>query len=357
MKTILVIEDDRGINELISEKIEMTGYLLKSFFNGIDALEWLKKNSAFLIVLDYGLPDMNGNEFISKLKKISGKIAPFIVSTGQGDERIAVEMMKLGARDYVVKDMNFIDLLPSVVNRVVNEIENEEKLLLAEMELKENEANLKMLLVDSSSLININSENANYQKITDTIALISGAKYVSFDVINNFENKVQTYALSGVAENILKISAILGFEIINKKWNRDPKLAAQIESNIITRFVSLTEITSSQMPESISGLIEKTFNLGEIVVVKVAQKKEMIGFFTLFFLKGNTLKKTDLIEVYANQIGLYLERKKAEDALVKKMDELKFMNSMMVNRELRMVELKKEINELLIKAGQEKRYD
>jgi len=357
MKTILVIEDDRGINELISEKIEMTGYLLKSFFNGIDALEWLKKNSAFLIVLDYGLPDMNGNEFISKMKEISITDNPFIVSTGQGDERIAVEMMKLGARDYIIKDINFLELLPSVIDKVTKEIENEEKLFLAEMELKDSESKLKMLLIHSSNLINISSENADYQKFTDTIAYISGAKYVSFDVINNFENKIQTYALSGVKENIMKISSMLGFEIINKKWNADPIRAAKIEDNVITRFASLREITSSQMPDSISGLIERSFNLGEVVIVKIAQKKETIGFFTLVFFKGNTLKKTDLIEVYANQIGLYMERKKAEDALVKKMDELKFMNSMMVNRELRMVELKKEINELLIKAGQEKRYD
>jgi predicted nucleic acid-binding Zn-ribbon protein len=51
-----------------------------------------------------------------------------------------------------------------------------------------------------------------------------------------------------------------------------------------------------------------------------------------------------------------LERKKAEETLVKKVNELSYMNKFMVNREVRMAEMKKEINEMLVSVGKEKRY-
>lgn len=240
-----------------------------------------------------------------------------------------------------------------VFNGIMIDVTNRKELSIA---IQDNESKMKKLLLSSSILIDSKTEETDYQKITDTIAEISGAKYVSFDVVNNLENKIQTYALSGIKENILKITSLLGFEIINKRWNIDPIKAAIIEKKIVTRFKYLSEITRSQIPETISNIIEKTFNLGEVVIVRIAQKGITIGFFTLFFTNGNTLKNTDLIELYANQIGLFIERKKAEDTLIKKNADLDYMNKFMVNREVRMAEMKQEVNELLQKLGKEKRY-
>ncbi len=59
---------------------------------------------------------------------------------------------------------------------------------------------------------------------------------------------------------------------------------------------------------------------------------------------------------WRNQIGLFIERTKAEDTLIKKNADLDYMNKFMVNREVRMAEMKQEVNELLQKLGKEKRY-
>jgi len=48
---------------------------------------------------------------------------PFIIITGQGDERVAVDMMKRGALDYLVKDVNFIEFVPTVVRRALSQLE------------------------------------------------------------------------------------------------------------------------------------------------------------------------------------------------------------------------------------------
>ncbi len=135
--TILIIEDDADLIELIAEKVNETGHLCKSFGNAFDAINWLKGNEPLLIILDYNLPDLNGLEFISSLKNNGITLPPFIVATGQGDERTAVELMKQGARDYIVKDSNFLDMVAVVVDRTTKDIRNEIKLQQTKEELDE----------------------------------------------------------------------------------------------------------------------------------------------------------------------------------------------------------------------------
>ena len=111
-----------------------------------------KKKTDFLVLLDFMLTDMNGKHFIKTLNEMDC-IAPFIIMTGFGDEKIAVEMMKLGARDYIIKDPNFIDLLPQKIKKVCDELENERKLALAEDALRKNEESLRSLMESASDFV------------------------------------------------------------------------------------------------------------------------------------------------------------------------------------------------------------
>jgi PAS domain S-box-containing protein len=136
IKTVLIIEDDRGITELITECFEEIGFLVFSKSLAADALLWLEDHDPYLIALDYGLPDMNAREFILEWRKKDRALPPFIVFTGQGGELIATEMMKLGARDYIIKDSNFLGILPEIIKRIDKEIENENIRKKTEAELK-----------------------------------------------------------------------------------------------------------------------------------------------------------------------------------------------------------------------------
>jgi DNA-binding NtrC family response regulator len=137
--TILIIEDDLGLNELICEKMTECGYKTHSTLSALQANNWLSTNSPILMVVDYSLNDMTAKDFIVDMQEKGLELPPFIIATGQGDERIAVQMMKLGARDYIIKDTNLLDLLPTVIGRVVKEIESELKLKRAEEALIESE--------------------------------------------------------------------------------------------------------------------------------------------------------------------------------------------------------------------------
>ena len=57
---------------------------------------------------------------------------PFVIITGQGDERVAVDMMKRGARDYLIKDADFLKFVPEVVKHVLEQLETERRLAAAE---------------------------------------------------------------------------------------------------------------------------------------------------------------------------------------------------------------------------------
>jgi PAS domain S-box-containing protein len=227
----------------------------------------------------------------------------------------------------------------------------------AEMALQESEAQLRKALFESSELIDVNPEKVDYQKIANIILDLSGAKYVGFNVFDENGLDFSTVALAGIKEDIQKASSFFGFEIINKKWKDDPIRSEKIRDQIITPFSSISELAEHVIPKPICSLIEKTFHLGEVSIVRIAKDNKSIGDFTLIYAKGEMIQNKELVSLFANQVGLFIERKRAEEALSKKMNELERFHRLTVGRELTMIELKKEVNLLLKEMGKEPKYN
>ena len=133
--TILVVEDDVGLQYLIKSKIEENKYKIITAVSGAEAVEQIKKHDVFLMLLDYKLADITGKELLQQLREENIEV-PFVFMTGFGDERIAVEIMKLGAKEYLVKTGEFLNQISAVVKRAVKEIENDEKLKRMQKELE-----------------------------------------------------------------------------------------------------------------------------------------------------------------------------------------------------------------------------
>jgi len=142
---ILVVEDDELLNKSIRRLLDREGMRSEGFLSGSLFLSRpLSATDNILLLLDYTLPDMTGKEIIAKLKD-RGLDIPFVIVTGHGDELLAVEMMKLGAMDYIVKALQFHEILPAKVKHVCREIANRKKLAEAETELRESEEKQKHL--------------------------------------------------------------------------------------------------------------------------------------------------------------------------------------------------------------------
>lgn len=130
-RRILIVDDDRGLLRLIQKALQREGFETATASSGQEALAWLEGNTVDLLVLDLKLQDMQGQELIDQLEARSLAL-PFVIITGQGDERVAVTMMKRGARDYLVKDVQFLEFVPEVVSNVVEQLETERRLAAAE---------------------------------------------------------------------------------------------------------------------------------------------------------------------------------------------------------------------------------
>ena len=149
---IIVIEDDQNLNHLISNSLKREGFAIESALTGEEGISKITGKKDEIILLDYKLPDLSGKALLSRLADKDMDV-PFIIMTGYGDEKIAVEMMKRGALDYIVKEKDFIDLLISTVKRACTEINNRRKLEQAQKDLRESERQKNLILNSSLELI------------------------------------------------------------------------------------------------------------------------------------------------------------------------------------------------------------
>lgn len=136
---ILIVDDDKGLSLLMQKKLERNDFKAFCVPSGAETISWINQNRVDLVLLDYKLPDMTGEEVIDTLQA-KDKLPPFILITGQGDERIAVDMLKKGALDYLVKDRALLEFLPSVVTQAFKYLEQQKHLADIEESLRQSEA-------------------------------------------------------------------------------------------------------------------------------------------------------------------------------------------------------------------------
>jgi two-component system response regulator HydG len=104
MTKILVIDDDNDMCMLLNRFLTRNGYEVTGVNSGSAAIEWMKKHQPSLVLCDFRLEDMTGVELLGKIKEMH-PAAPVIIITGYSDVKDAVEVMKLGAYDYVTKPL------------------------------------------------------------------------------------------------------------------------------------------------------------------------------------------------------------------------------------------------------------
>lgn len=125
---ILVVEDDAAVNQLLCKRLEREDFSAQGFISGRELLNALEMGvKADLMLLDFKLNDLDALQIVQKIKQLD-RFIPFIVCTGVGSESIAVKMMKEGARDYLVKDRAFLEVLVPTVNKVIGELNLEKEL-------------------------------------------------------------------------------------------------------------------------------------------------------------------------------------------------------------------------------------
>lgn len=117
-KSILIIDDDVDICQLLKRFLERKGYDAKTAFKGNEGIISLKNIHFDLVLMDFRLPDFEGIDLIQEIKAIKPAV-PVIVITGYSDVKQAVKMIQLGAFEYVTKPI-FPEEILKLIQRAID---------------------------------------------------------------------------------------------------------------------------------------------------------------------------------------------------------------------------------------------
>lgn len=261
--TVLILEDDESLAELIKNYLERDN-INCNLINEQNVFEIISQfqNHNGLLILDYKLTQYSGKEIVLMLNE-KGLNIPFIIITGNGDEKIAVEMMKLGAIDYIVKDNAFLKLLPSIVNKTYLQILKEKKLIEAQRAIKENEKKWKAIFHNSN----------------DGLLLISNNNIIDYNlkIIELLEINSQIFNLADFA-NIFKRN----------------------EYRELLKFLQLNDLTLHYNKELLITTFSNNQYFFEIIITKFEDNGNIVNF--LEFRNIDKKKKADLALLEAKEI-------------------------------------------------------
>lgn len=109
---VLIVEDDKNIASFVQTILETNGYQVLTALNGQQGILVLSSHVPDLVVLDLGLPDMDGEDFIRMVRRESA--VPIIVLSARTEENDKVSALDLGANDYITKPFGTAELLARV---------------------------------------------------------------------------------------------------------------------------------------------------------------------------------------------------------------------------------------------------
>lgn len=140
MNNVLIIEDDKEICVMIKDHLEKYNYQVFFTLTGANAIERIKELSPDLIILDLMLPFISGDELIRNIRKFSD--VPVIVVSAKSLTFNKVELLRLGADDYLTKPFDLDELLARIERNlveIINQIVSKDNIYLGEIQKKENE--------------------------------------------------------------------------------------------------------------------------------------------------------------------------------------------------------------------------
>ncbi|HWP60191.1 MAG TPA: HD domain-containing phosphohydrolase [Candidatus Acidoferrales bacterium] len=167
---ILLVEDSATQALEVKLQLERKGFLVEVARDGKTGLEKALSNSFDLILLDYHLPGLSGLDILGGLQCQNVK-TPVVMITGSTDVRVAVETMKHGAADYVVKDQNYALTLLPTIERVLEKHRLRQQLEAAQAALKEYAENLEKMVARRTEQL-----EASYNSTLDALVAALDAR-------------------------------------------------------------------------------------------------------------------------------------------------------------------------------------
>lgn len=131
MKTrVLVVDDEEQFVEALSERLAIRNYEITTSLNGEDALEKIRQYNFDVVILDVAMPGADGIDVLREIKKIK-PLTEVIMLTGHGTMETAIEGMKRGAFDFLMKPCDTEELDTKIKRAFARKDEHEERIRAA----------------------------------------------------------------------------------------------------------------------------------------------------------------------------------------------------------------------------------
>ena len=128
---VLLVDDEVSFVETFSERLELRDFEISKAFSGEEALEVLDENKNIeIVILDVKMPGMDGIEALAKIKRKNPLVEVMMLS-GHADVESAIEGMKHGAFDYLMKPVDMDQITTKVTEAVAKKRQHEEKIIQA----------------------------------------------------------------------------------------------------------------------------------------------------------------------------------------------------------------------------------
>ena len=130
---VLVVDDEEEFVSTLAERLELRGFSVHTAHSGEEALAELEETSADVVVLDVLMPGMDGIDTLREMKN-SWPLMEVVMLTGHATVESAIEGMKLGAYDYLMKPTQTDELVEKIQKAHARKAEHEERIRQAEID-------------------------------------------------------------------------------------------------------------------------------------------------------------------------------------------------------------------------------
>jgi signal transduction histidine kinase/DNA-binding response OmpR family regulator len=294
---ILYVEDDQTLARLVEKRLERLGYEVELASDSKQGQKQFQSSAYDVLIVDQTLPEGNGLDLVRAVTA-SGPLPATIMVTGTGNEKIAVEAMKLGLSDYLVKDLEggFLNLLPVVIDNALHQrrLGNEARRMSQELALRGQIADIFLTC----------AEKEMYGAVLEMLVKASESKFGVFGyldednaailagIISDEDDRDSIFINNRSVSRMAWADSTWGHSLLEKR----PFFAGELFVFSLTR-------------EKISGSL----------IVPVTFQDELIGFIAVANKSGDyTRQECDILENIARYIAPLLDARLKKDRQEKK---------------------------------------
>lgn len=169
---------------------------------------------------------------------------------------------------------------------------------------------MQWLVQASERLLNVDETGVEYDKLADDFMSICKAKFAIFNLYDEEGGTFITKSVSGDKVSVGKITDIFGSALIGRQWGYNLIRSESIKQNKITRFSSLKDLVDGVISKSAIVMLEKSFHLGEVILVRITHENVVLGDLTLLMPRDVKFNKNHVVEIYTKQLGIAIERER-----------------------------------------------